>query len=105
VAAAEEVDLTDTGPSSLHDEVAVRMAAVQRLAPFETNWCCPHDCPCDAPKQRLQSQHQPSPLIEEGKETEGFTRKIEDVRETDFRLANRYTGRFRSSLNISIQQD
>ena len=26
---------------------------------------CPHDCPCDAPKQRLQSQQQPSRSIEE----------------------------------------
>jgi hypothetical protein len=50
---------------------------------------CPHNCPCDAPKQRLESQQQPIRLIGEVKETEGFTRKIEDVREADFRLANR----------------
>ena len=49
---------------------------------------CPHDCPCERPKQRLQSQQQPNRLIGEVKETEGFTRKIEDVREADFRLAN-----------------
>ena len=44
---------------------------------FASNWGgtpanCPHDCLCDAPKQRLQTQHQPSRLIEENKETEGF---------------------------------
>ena len=50
---------------------------------------CPHDCPCAAPKQRLGSQQQPSRPIGEAKQTEGFAKKIEDVREADFRLANR----------------
>src|SRR5258708_3514382 len=50
---------------------------------------CLHDCPCVAPKQRLQSQREPSRLIGEVKGTEGFTRRIDDVREADFRLANR----------------
>jgi hypothetical protein len=50
---------------------------------------CPQDCPCDAPKQRVESQRQPTRLICELEMSEGFTRKIEDVREADFRLANR----------------
>jgi hypothetical protein len=49
---------------------------------------CPHDCPCGAPKQRLQGQRQPTRSIVEVKEDERFTREIEDVREADFRLAN-----------------
>src|SRR3989442_609781 len=52
---------------------------------------CPHDCPCGAPKQRLPSQWQPTGSILEVEQREGFTRKIEDVREADFRLANRLT--------------
>ena len=54
---------------------------------------CPHDCPCELPKQRLQSQQQPSRSIVEVNESEGFARKIDDVREADFRLANRCGGR------------
>src|SRR5438552_8358240 len=50
---------------------------------------CPRDCPCDAPKQRVESQCQPTRSICEVEEREGFTKKIEDVREADFRLANR----------------
>src|SRR2546422_7316285 len=50
---------------------------------------CPHDCPCELPKRGLQSQQEPSRPIGEAKETEGFTRKIEDGREAGFRLANR----------------
>ncbi len=50
---------------------------------------CPHDCPCGGPEQGVQSQQQPSRLIEDTKETEGFTKKIEGFREADFRLANR----------------
>ena len=52
-------------------------------------WNCPHDCPCDAPKQRIQSQHQPTRSIGEVENSEGFTRKIEVGREARFRLANR----------------
>ena len=48
----------------------------------------PYDCPCDGPKQGLRSPRQPNRLIGEAKETEGFTRTIDDVREADFRLAN-----------------
>ena len=50
---------------------------------------CPHDCPCDAPKQRVQSQRQPTRSIREAENSEGFTRKIEVAQETGFRLANR----------------
>ena len=50
---------------------------------------CPHDCPCDAPKQRLQSQREPSRSIGEVLETVGFAWKIDDGREAEFRLANR----------------
>ena len=67
-------------------------------------WSCPHDCPCDAPKQRLQSQRQPSRLIREVKGSEGFTRKIKDVREADFRLANRSTPRVaRTADNVGCE--
>ena len=55
---------------------------------------CPHDCPCDATKQRLWSQRQPTRLICEVEEREGFMRKNEDGREADFRLANRRTANF-----------
>ena len=40
---------------------------------------CPRDCPWEAPKQRFQSQCQPAQSICEVDESEGFTRKIEDV--------------------------
>ena len=50
---------------------------------------CPYDCPCDAPKQRIQSQREPSRSIGEVIEIAGFAGKIEDGREADFRLANR----------------
>jgi len=52
-------------------------------------WNCPPDCPCDAPKQRFQSQRQPTRSIGEVENSEGFTRKTEVGREADFRLANR----------------
>jgi hypothetical protein len=70
------------------------MAAIRRW------WNCPQDCPCDAPKQRLQSQPQPSRLIREVKDSEGFTRKIEGGREAGSRLANRC--RSRSEPNIQF---
>ena len=41
------------------------------------------------PNQPLQRQHQPSQLIGEVNETEGFTRKNKDGREAERRLANR----------------
>jgi hypothetical protein len=50
---------------------------------------CPHDCPCEPPKQGLQSQQQPIRSIEEVIETRGFARKNEDGRTADRRLANR----------------
>jgi len=50
---------------------------------------CPHDCPCDLTKEGICSQQEPNRRIGEVKEAEGFTRKSEDVREADFRLANR----------------
>ena len=50
---------------------------------------CPHDCPCEAPKQALQSQQEPNRSTREVIETVGFVRKIDDGREADFRLANR----------------
>ena len=43
----------------------------------------------EAPKQGFQGQRQPTRLIREVKETERFTRKIDDGREAGFRLANR----------------
>src|SRR2546422_7793308 len=49
---------------------------------------CPRDCPCELPKRGLQSQQEPSRPIGEAKETEGFTRKIEDGREAGFRLGS-----------------
>jgi hypothetical protein len=42
---------------------------------------CPHDCPCDGPKQRVRRQRQPIRSIEEAENSEGFTRKIEVGRE------------------------
>ena len=68
---------------------------------------CPHDCPCEAPQWRIRSQQQPSRLICEVEENEGFTRKIEDVREADFRLANRRLqplGHLTAARNLSIRQ-
>jgi hypothetical protein len=50
---------------------------------------CPHDCPCELPKQGLQSQQRPIRSIEEVIETRGFARKNEDGRAADRRLANR----------------
>src|SRR6188768_3160451 len=49
----------------------------------------PQNCPRDATNQRLSSQRQPTRLICEVEEREGFTRKTEDGREADFRLGNR----------------
>jgi hypothetical protein len=68
---------------------------------------CPHDCPCGAPKQRLQGQRQPTRSIVEVKEDERFTREIEDVREADFRLANHRLqplGHLTAARNLSIRQ-
>jgi hypothetical protein len=50
---------------------------------------CPYDCPCEPPQQGLQSQREPNRLIGEVTETEGFTKRIDDVRDPGFRLANR----------------
>jgi len=61
-----------------------------------------HDCPCDAPKQRRQSQRHLSRLIREVKEAEGFTKKIEGGRQEAFRLANRC--RSRPERNISVRR-
>ena len=63
-----------------------RVGSAVRAAPRPQN--CPHDCPCDDTKQRLSSQRQPTRLICEVEEREGFTRKNDDGREPDFRLAN-----------------
>ena len=52
----------------------------------ELSLSCPHDCPCERQKQGIHSQQQPTRLIRELKETEGFTRKNEDGREADSRL-------------------
>ena len=40
---------------------------------------CRHDCPCDAPKQPLWSQQEPSRRTGEVKETEVFARKSKMV--------------------------
>ena len=53
--------------------------------------CCPHDCPCDTPKSVSRANTSQLRSIGEVKEGEEFTRKIEDVREANFRLANRLT--------------
>ena len=44
------------------------------------------DSACDASKQRLRTQRQPTSLIGEIEEKEEFTRRIDDGREADFRL-------------------
>ena len=67
---------------------AIRVAKGRGSARSHAAALCPHDCPCELPKQGLQSQQEPSRLIGEAKEREGFTRKNEDGREADFRLAN-----------------
>ena len=67
---------------------------------------CPQNCPCDAPKQRVQSQRQPTRSIGEVENSEGFTRKIENVREASFRLANRRLqplGHLTAARNVSIR--
>jgi hypothetical protein len=50
------------------------------------------NCPCELPKQGIQSQRQPTRLIGEREEAEGFTTKIEDARKADFRLADALRG-------------
>ena len=50
---------------------------------------CPQNCPCEPPKQGLQSQRQPNRSIGELVETVGFVRRIDDCREAAVRLANR----------------
>ncbi len=68
---------------------------------------CPHDCPYDAPKARLQSQQQPRRSTKEVEISEGFTRKIEEVREADFRLANRRLqplGHLTATRELSIRR-
>ena len=51
--------------------------------------------PVSAPKQRLQSQQQPTRSIAEVEETEGFTRKIEDGPRGGFPFRH-YVGRDQS---------
>jgi len=63
---------------------------------------CAHDCPCDAPKQRLQSRQQPTRSIREVENSEGFTRNTEVGRKASFRLANRC--RSRPERNISVRR-
>jgi hypothetical protein len=46
-------------------------------------------CPWEPPKQRLESQRQPTHPIREVKDTEGFPRTNEDGRNADRSLANR----------------
>ena len=68
---------------------------------------CPHDCPCEAPKQALQSQQEPNRSTREVVEMVGFVRKIDDGREADFRLANRRLqplGHLTAARNLSIRQ-
>ena len=70
-------------------------------------WNCPHDCPCDAPKQRFQSQRQPTRSIFEVEESEGFTRKIDNGREAEIRLANHRLqplGHLTAARNLSIRR-
>ena len=50
---------------------------------------CPPNCPCQLPKQGLQSQQQPNRSIKEVIEKRGFARKNEDGGNADRRLANR----------------
>ena len=52
-------------------------------------WGCPHDCPCDAPRQRLWSQQQPTRLIGQVLETAEFTGNFVTFREACCELANR----------------
>ena len=66
------------------------LSAVRRLDSRGAD--CPRDCPCQPAKPGIRSQQQPSHLIGEAKETEGFTGKIEDVREADFCLATALRG-------------
>ena len=61
----------------------------QRVSVLRASADCPHDCPCDAPKRRVQSQRQPIRATCEVVERERFARKNEDGREADRRLANR----------------
>ena len=56
-------------------------------------------------QQRVQSQPQPTRSVCEAEESERFPKKIGDVREADFRSANRRTGRFQAVANISGLQD
>jgi hypothetical protein len=97
-------------PTTITDLIRATLVAIAALiigfAP-RTNWGatpqnCPHDCPCDAPKQRCQSQRHLSRLIREVKEAEGFTKKIDGGRQEAFRLANRC--RSRPERNISVRR-
>ena len=68
---------------------------------------CPRNCPCDAPRQRLGNQRQPTRSIWEVVETVGFARKIDDGREAGFRLANHRLqplGHLTAARNLSIRQ-
>ena len=68
---------------------------------------CPHNCPCEAAKRRVQSQREPTRLIYEVEESEGFPGKIEDGREADIRLANhrlRPLGHLTAARNLSIRR-
>jgi hypothetical protein len=67
----------------------------------------PGDCPCGAAKPRLQSQRQPTRSICEVEENEEFTRKNEDGREADRRLANHRLqplGHLTAARNLSINE-
>jgi hypothetical protein len=92
-------------PTTITDLIRATLVVIAAL--ISTNWGatpqnCPHDCPCDAPKQRLQSQRHLSRLIREVKEAEGFTKKIDGGRQEAFRLANRC--RSRPERNISVRR-
>ena len=50
---------------------------------------CPQNCPCQFPRPGIRSHQQPSRLIEEVIERQGFARKNEHRRNADRRLANR----------------
>jgi hypothetical protein len=93
--------LSSLSSNSMSFASRITRRTTRRFASSSTQMCqahlrptlhdCPHDCPCELPKQGSPRQQQPNRLIEEVLKREGITRKIEDVREADFRLANRLT--------------
>ena len=60
-------------PLDMLDNLALkqRLNEIGKIAadPHEALRNCPHNCPCELPKQRLQSQRQPNRPIGEVKET------------------------------------